>query len=285
MKNCVIVMNTFQQDCHLLANEVLSFLKTKGVSAQIYNFSGQGAPKDEDLSNFKEIDLAITIGGDGTVLFAARICAELNIPIFAINLGHFAFIAGFLPTNWQENLIAYIQGDYKKTPRIMIKSNVVRDGKTVFSSNALNDAVISANGAARILQMDISCSGNEFGEFKSDGIILATPTGSTAYSASAGGPILDPLVDALVFSPICPFSLSNRPLVLSPESELSIKMLNSRGTTGVLTLDGQVSFILQENDIINIMKDESKIVFIGCDDKVFYKALKSKLNWSGGPNA
>ena len=155
----------------------------------------------------------------------------------------------------------------------------------IFTSTALNDVVVTGNGAARIISLDVTANKNSLGHFKADGVIVATSTGSTAYSAAAGGPIVDPSMDVLILSTICAFSLSNRPLVLPAWSELEIKVLPSRDAQMCITCDGQVAIDVIENDIIKIHKAEKNLTVIGCDSDVFYSALRSKLNWSGGPLA
>lgn len=282
MKNCVIVVNTYKNEALSLAAEIQSFLSTKGISTFLLQFSGQNTTNDHC---FETCDFAISLGGDGTVLFTSRFCAAKKIPIFPINLGEFGFIAGIQRHSWKEPLETFLSSGTVPVERNMLRVELIRNKQMIFTQTALNDAVISTYGAARIVMLDVESSGVSFGRFKADGIIVATATGSTAYSAAAGGPIVDPELDALILSPVCAFSLSNRPLVLPSTAELSITVLPSRGTEIMLTCDGQVTHTALVGDIIRVRKATEKALLIGCDADVFYAALRSKLQWSGGPLA
>lgn len=279
-KRAVIVINTYKEEAQLLAEEVKAFLEKESWTAEFMEFSGPCS-----TSSFDDYDLAITLGGDGTVLFAARGCFKKKIPIFPINLGEFGFIAGIQKENWQNRLNLFLKKKLPLTERSMLNVVALRQGKTIFESFALNDVVVSADKAAKIVSLGITFNGNSFGKFRSDGIIVATATGSTAYSAAAGGPIVDPELDAFVLSPICPFSLSNRPIVLPSTGVLCVEVLPSRDTGVSITADGQVSAVLETGDIVVVQKAEKKVLLADCGPAVFYSALRSKLRWSGGPCA
>ena len=166
----------------------------------------------------------------------------------------------------------------------MLCAQVIRGGKTVESHQALNDIVVSAKSAAQTISMDVSVNETTLGHFKADGAIVSSPTGSTAYSASAGGPIVGPDLDALVLTPLNPFSLSARPIVFSTRALLQIKLIPSRNRDAILTVDGQKPIDLKDNDIIQIKKSEHDAILAGTSVEKFYNALRNKLNWSGGPN-
>lgn len=278
MRKAVIIFNTLKPEARRIADEIKSALLAKNVSCEIYSFDGI-----DDSNPFDSFDFAITLGGDGTVLYAARHCSRAGIPIFPVNLGEFGFIAGIQPTAWKEPLFSYLDGALDITERMMITARVERGGKTVFTCDALNDAVISGSGIARIVHLSISFNGVSFGSYKADGIIVASPTGSTAYAAAAGGPILAPDLDAFVLAPICAFSLSNRPIVLPPSGVLVITVEKMRHESTIITLDGQEVFPLKEGDTVYIGKAPGCACLIGCDTGVVYTALRSKLNWSGAP--
>jgi NAD+ kinase len=182
-------------------------------------------------------------------------------------------------------LVSFLENNLSIAERTLLNVQVLRNNKVVFSSTPLNDAVIRTGGPAQISELIVEYNGRSFGKFKADGVIVATSTGSTAYSAAAGGPIVDSDLDVFVLSPICPFSLSNRPLVLNSSGKLVIKVLPSRGADIVLSCDGQEIKQLQKDDIIVIERNKENALLAGCDSSVFYSALQSKLNWSGGPNA
>lgn len=278
VKRAIAVVNTFKSEASGIASDIQTFLNTRNVDCDIYNYDGISVQNP-----FSLYDFAITLGGDGTVLFAARHCAQKKIPVFPVNLGEFGFIAGIEPDAWQAPLLDYLDGNKHSNQRMMLTAHVERDGKTVFSSDALNDAVITGNGIAKIVTLDVLFNGMSFGTYKADGVIIATPTGSTAYSAASGGPILAPDLSAFVLTPICAFSLSNRPIVLPSSGTMKITVLGTRHKDAILTIDGQEEFSLHEGDSVFVDEAPDRIRLIGCDADVFYGALRSKLNWSGAP--
>jgi len=280
MKKCLIILNRYKEEAILISKEIKSFLEEVNIGSDCIFFE-----KDNKNFSLDEIDFVITLGGDGTVLYAARLSCKYKIPIFPINLGQFGFIAGIDPNNWKTLLVSFLENRLSIAERTLLNVQVLRNNKVVFSSTPLNDAVIRTGGPAQISELIVEYNGRSFGKFKADGVIVATSTGSTAYSAAAGGPIVDSDLDVFVLSPICPFSLSNRPLVLNSSGKLVIKVLPSRGADIVLSCDGQEIKQLQKDDIIVIERNKENALLAGCDSSVFYSALQSKLNWSGGPNA
>lgn len=279
MKNCLIVVNTDKAPSEMLGIEVANFLKVRGVDYSFLDFNGAGQDCD-----WKSYDFAITLGGDGTVLFAARGAAKHGVPVFPVNLGEFGFIAGVQPEEWQASLELFLAGKMKTVRRTMLFAEVERDGKMAAQYEALNDIVVSAKSAAQTISMDINVNGTPLGRFKADGAIVSSPTGSTAYSASAGGPIVGPDLDALVLTPLNSFSLSARPIVFSTKAVLSARIIPSRNRDAILTVDGQKPVDLKDNDIIHIKKSEHDAILAGTSVEKFYNALRNKLNWSGGPN-
>ena len=168
--------------------------------------------------------------------------------------------------------------------RSLVSCEVIRDGKSVFSSFGLNDVVISSPGSSRLINLRVAYNHALLGPFKANGIIVSTPTGSTAYSAAAGGPILDPSLEGLVLTPVSSFSLSARPLVFGSKGEIAITVLPSRVDIA-LCIDGQVNFKLNKNDVIILGIPAFRALLAGATQEKFYAALQSKLNWSGGPRA
>ncbi len=285
-RTALIVINTYKTESSRLAGDIRNFLAEEGIESRSFFFSGDDSSElSRTESPFEDCSFAVTLGGDGTVLFAARGCAPRRIPVFPVNLGEFGFIAGVQIGEWKEKLACFLRGELAVTNRSMIRCSVVRGEKTAGRYTALNDIVVSSTATAKLIQMEISFDRNSFGNYKADGIVVATPTGSTAYSAAAGGPIVDPGLEAFVLSPICAFSLSNRPVVLPSSGVLTIRIDASRGIQTMLTADGQVQVELAENDIVRIERAEHGVLLAGCDSRMFYTALRSKLNWSGGPRA
>ncbi len=280
MKKCLIVRNTFKDDSSCLASMIADYLSGYCVETSLFLFSG--VSEENPFSGF---DFVVTLGGDGTVLFAARGCAPLGIPVFPINLGEFGFIASVQKNEWKEKLDDFLAGKLSYSSRSLVVADTYRDGEKIFTVTALNDVVVSSSEAARLISLDLSFDGCTFGKFRADGIIVATSTGSTAYSAAAGGPIIDPCVDVLVLNPVSPFSLSNRPLVLPPKGVLQAVVQPTRASGIVLSADGQVSLDLHNGDVIQFSLSKDKAMLVGCNSSHFYGALCSKLHWSGGPLA
>lgn len=284
MKKCLIVVNTFKKEAAPLGEKIKAFLKTHGVSATLFEYDGQSSPAKDKKVSFEGYDFVVTLGGDGTVLFASRGCAPLDIPVFPVNLGEFGFIAGVQKNEWSDALELFLDGTAQIENRSLVQAIVLRKGKPVFDCSGMNDIVIGSASSVHIVNIDVEYNSAPLGRFKADGIIVATATGSTAYSAAAGGPIIDPSLDVLVLTPINSFSLSVRPLVLNPQGELAVNVLPSRSKLE-LTADGQIPFALKEGDCIKMRLSPNKARLVCSSQEKFYAALRSKLNWSGGPLA
>lgn len=280
MKKCLIFVNTGKEKSKTLAEKISAFLKKNQIEVSLYNFDGIAVKNP-----VKGYDFVITLGGDGTVLYAARCCTKLDIPVFPINLGEFGFIASIQPDAWQKPLSDFINGKAVLTERSLVKAELIRSGKPVVSAIGLNDVVISAKEAAKTISLEIRYNNLNLCELRADGAIFSTPTGSTAYSTSAGGPIIDPELDAIVFTPVNPFSLSTRPIVLNPDGKIEVLVKESRTKEIVLSIDGQKPYPLIPGDLIKISRNEKKVRLASCTSDNFYNALRSKLNWQGGPHA
>ena len=280
MKKVLIMVNVGKSDSKELAGQISAFLNTKNIHTDFFNFDGFCQD-----SSIKDYDLVITLGGDGTVLFAARNCVKYNVPIFPVNFGQFGFIASVQPKDWKEELEAFLQGKSKIIQRSMANVRVIHNDEEIYCGNALNDLVLSARSAATTISLDVYYEMQLLCKIKGDGLIVSTPTGSTAYSAAAGGPILDPSLEAFVMTPINSFSLSSRPIVLNQEGVLSISVAESRADGINLRLDGSKPVELSVGDTVLIRKLEQKVRLVNCTADKFYSALRSKLNWSGGPHA
>ena len=280
MKKVLIIVNVSKDDSVFLSSKISKFLNSQGLETEIVNFDGTSFRLD-----FSKYKFIVTLGGDGTVLFAARGAVEYGSPIFPVNLGQFGFIASVSPTNWKASLSDFLNGKSFYEERTMHFVQVIRNKKTVFKSVCLNDSVVSASKLTSTILLDVKYDNYPLCHLKSDGVIVATPTGSTAYSAAAGGPILDSHLEAFVLTPINSFSLSSRPIVLSTDGLLSISIDNGRNKSLSLSVDGQEPFALEIYDEVLIKKYPKKIKLISSSREKFYDALRSKLNWLGGPYA
>lgn len=280
MKKALIIINVSKDESMTLAKEIAAYLEKKGIQHDFYSFDGFA-----DNTDFKGYDFVITLGGDGTVLYGARNASKYGIPVFPVNLGQFGFIASVQPEEWQTELKTFLGGKSSIEKRSMLKVEVLRDEKKIYSSLSLNDAVISTQRGLSTVMLSVKRNSLPLCELKADGLILSTPTGSTAYSAAAGGPIVSPELEAFVLTPLNSFSLSSRPVVLSPDSLLEVAVEKSRAKDIFITIDGQEPFPLKGGDLISVVLNKKKAILVAGSAEKFYNALRSKLNWSGVPHA
>ncbi len=283
IRKVLIIANYQKTEAQPLALRIESFLEASGCSADIFSFSGKA-----DLEISSDYDLAITLGGDGTVLFAARVLAVLGIPVLPVNLGNFGFITEVSKDDWVEDLERILSGQGELGHRMMLEFSLSRPDDSdgyhfLVRGCALNDVVISGSGISKLINLGVHLDKIEHIEYRADGIIFSTATGSTAYSAAAGGPILHPEMDAIILNPICPFTLSHRPLVLPSTAEIDVDILQQQRTSLTLTVDGQLSYELQPRDRLRIHSAGFKADIMHSRNRSFYEVLRAKLNWSGGP--
>jgi len=225
-------------------------------------------------------DLSLTFGGDGTLLFASRIFSKYGTPIIGINLGGLGFITEFTKSEVQNCIECFLDGKYSFEERMMIDVDLYRDNKHIFQTTGLNDLVITLGWISRLIQLGVSSGGKFIGNYRADGIIVSTPTGSTAYSLAAGGPILEPMMEALIITPICPHSLGTRPLVVSSNEVVKIAILSSnREITG--TIDGQVVVDLKYKDEVIVKKSKVITKLVSLGKRGFYDVMREKLNLKG----
>lgn len=226
-------------------------------------------------------DLVIVVAGDGTFLNAARSLVDLDVPLLGVNLGRLGFLADVMPGEMADRLAEILAGDYDEERRFLLDVRVVRDGRDVFQGSALNEVVAHKWHIARLIQFETYINGRLVNTQRSDGLIVATPTGSTAYSLSGGGPILHPGLDAVVLVPICPHTLSSRPLVVSADSEFEIRMDHS-GTQpeAQLTCDGQTTLELAPADCIVIRQKQRRLRLVHPRGHDYFATLRAKLHWA-----
>ncbi|MFQ3578844.1 MAG: NAD(+)/NADH kinase [Bacteroidales bacterium] len=280
VQRVLLIVNLHKQAAPILMEEIATALTELGLVVDTCAFYGK-----PPAIQHKHYDVAITLGGDGTVLYAARCLAAQNIPIFPINIGTLGFIAASHPENWHTAFTHWLEGKKTVSRRIMIQIQVWRNGTILYEHVCLNDGVISASGIAKIIRLNVSTGEANLGPFRADGLIIATPTGSTAYSVAAGGPIVDPEMEAFIINPICPFTLSNRPMVVPVSEKIHVIVDKDQRSSVLLTIDGQEVVSLEENDRVVFFKAPFYANIISSDREMFYRVLKTKLNWSGGPDA
>jgi len=229
-------------------------------------------------------DVAISVGGDGTLLLCARAVAGREIPILAVNTGTFGFITEISSGEWRQAYERFVEGSVGISRRIMLQVEVRRNAKVVQNVPGLNDAVVASFGVSRLIGLRLHLSGSYVGRYRADGVIVATPTGSTAYSMGAGGPILHPEMEAFILNPICPFTLSNRPLVVPADETVEMEVEAAQRSKVALTVDGSRPIALEAGDRVVYRMLPTKSLIIRSDKRNFYEVLRSKLNWSGEPN-
>lgn len=276
-----IFANTKKLETKKVVNEMISFFSTKGINAELVKLSSS----EKDLKiEAPACDLAVSVGGDGTVLTCASILEKTNIPVLAVKMGTFGYITEASVDEYKDVLDEYIKGKTKPVKRMRIEAQICRDKKVVFKGSALNDITVSSAVRAKTAHLNLSINGTFAASLKCDGIIVATPTGSTAYNLSAGGPILEETLDSMIINPICSFTLSARPLVVDKKDKIEITIPKETIST-VVSCDGHSAFTLKENDVITITKSEYCTLLINNKKRNSIDVLRDKLGWAGGFNA
>ena len=232
-----------------------------------------------------EAEFAVSLGGDGTFLSCARLVSPRAIPILPIHLGTFGFITEITQGEWMEALESWLDGRLLVEDRMILDVRVSRGEREMALFYGVNDAVVSGSGISKIVRLSLQLGGFDAGRYRGDGLILSTPTGSTAYSMASGGPIMVPLVPALLLTPICPFSLSWRPMVIPHRDEIVVRIDTEQRAELLLTVDGQETRELAEGDTVRVSGRPGGVRIIKSDRRGFYEVVRSKLGWSGGPYA
>ena len=226
----------------------------------------------------QQADLLIVLGGDGTLLSVARAAHPHNIPILAVNLGSLGFLAEISIDELYPTLENILAGKFEIENRMLLNACIWRNGEKVEDHNVLNDVVINKGAVARVINLQVLVNGQYMTSYRADGLIIATPTGSTAYSLSAGGPIIHPSMHTLVLSPICPFTLTNRSILIPDQSIIQVKLAAEYDDVRV-TLDGQEGYDMRAGDILKIKKTKTSLQLIRGPNKNYYQILRDKLHW------
>jgi NAD+ kinase len=225
-----------------------------------------------------KVEMIIVLGGDGTLLSVARLVGDHDVPILGVNLGGLGFLTEITLEELYRVLEKVVQGNFITDERVVLNASVIRRGERMAEFIVLNDAVINKGALARIIDLETTINGEYLTTFKSDGLILSTPTGSTAYNLSAGGPIVYPSLHCIIITPICPHTLTNRPIVIPDDVEIRA-MLKTKQQEVILTLDGQQGFTLEFEDIVEVKKAEGHIFLIKSPYRHYFEVLREKLKW------
>jgi len=231
----------------------------------------------------EHVDLVVALGGDGTMLSAVRSAAPLRIPILGINLGSLGFLTELTPRGLEQTLDRIKQGDYFIEKRLLLDARA-SGGSTPSTMTALNDVVIDKGSVARVIHLDLYVNDEFISSYAADGLIIATPTGSTAYSLAVGGPIMHPAISAIIVAPIAPHTLAQRPMVFSSEDRLRIAVASTR-RLAAMTVDGQVACTMRHPDHVTIQRSETEAHLVRFAENSFYRVLRDKLNWGFKPAA
>ena len=237
------------------------------------------ADAPDDLA--RTCDLLVVLGGDGTILRVLHDLKERSRPIFGINIGTLGFLTCMSSAAWPQAVEAIVGGTYTLSERTLLHVEVIREGRPEIETHtALNDAVVSRGELSQLIRVEVAVDGAKLSEYHADGLIVATPTGSTAYSLSAGGPVLTPDSGCFVVTPICPHVLTMRPVLVSDQSRIEIRPSSSRGDV-FLALDGQVSVRLGQGDCLRLTKAPGRLPLAMLQEMSFFEVLRQKLKWSG----
>ena len=285
-KNIAIISKNDDNSVKDSLDTVINYLDNKEIKYFLDNNSSI-LLNNKSSTNIDEMkskcDIAFIIGGDGTLLRSAQYLSTANIPICGINRGRLGFLVDISPDHIEENLESILSDNYSVDERISLIGTVIRNGQEISKNISFNDVVIHSKDAVRMIEMDTMLDGKKLYTVNADGLVVSTPTGSTAYSLSCGGPILQPSMEALVMVPICPHLLSNRPIVIGMNSVIEIRLSDKSHTNASVTFDGQINVPIEANDLIKITKGEVTLKLIQPPGINFLSILREKLGWGFKP--
>ncbi|MBR2949907.1 MAG: NAD(+)/NADH kinase [Lachnospiraceae bacterium] len=281
MKHVIIITNKPKDPQLLVTREICTYLEEVGVTCSVYADEISAGKWQEILhTEGKQTDMILVLGGDGTLLRAAKDTAQAKIPVIGVNLGTLGYLAEVERTNLKPALDQLLAGDYTIEERMMLKGQVFRNGKILEDCCALNDVAIVRNGRLQMLYFQIFVNGKFLKEYFADGMIVATPTGSTGYNMSAGGPIVEPAANLLLLTPVCPHTLQNRSVILKAEDEILIRVRKREGYEQAnmdVTFDGGTSVGLEPGDEVRIVKSDLITSIIKLSEASFLDVLQRKL--------
>lgn len=263
-----------------LARELTEWLRRKGVEVVPTRVHGPQPVVGGAASLEKRAyDLVIALGGDGTLLGAAR-SLPAGVPLLGVNMGHLGFLTEIGRSRLYPVLVDVLAGDFEIETRSLLSASIVRDGRDLESFSAFNDFVVTKATRSRIIELDVKVDGRDLARYRADGLIVSTPTGSTAYNLSAGGPILYPRLPVTVLTPICPHTLTQRPIVVPDSSTVDVT-LQTQDVEVFLSADGQDGCILEAHDTVRLRRSAAEVQLIKVSERTFYDNLREKLGWGG----
>jgi NAD+ kinase len=282
MKEIGIVTKTSSPHADEVMGKLVPWLTGRGIKVRVQE-DYRGLADGDAIAVTREhvpdgVDLVLVLGGDGTLLSVARLLEGTDQPILGINLGSLGFLTELGLEELFESLEGVLEGKYTIETRVRLEASLHREGEQIGHYQVLNDVVINKGALARIIDLEAYVDDQKVTNYLADGLIISTPTGSTAYSLAAGGPIIEPTLDVIVVAPICPHTLTNRPLVIPGNSRVELCLLSDSGAV-FLTLDGQEGTRLQQGDCVRIRTSDRKVNLIRTGGRNFYDVLTAKLHW------
>jgi len=282
IKRVGIISKPKKTEIREIVPPLIEWLRERDVEVFIDKETGSMLERSERSLSRNEmpgrVDLLVVLGGDGTLLATARAINRKPVPILAVNLGGLGFLTVITREELYATLEIVLAGDMHTERRVQIEGELVRADEVISSFLALNDVVLNKGAIARILDFDVLVDGRFISTYKSDGLIVSTPTGSTAYSLAAGGPIVAPSVEAFLVTPICAHTLTNRPLVLPDTAQIEV-VVKSQREAAYLTVDGQVGLAAHSEDIVRLRKASSYVEIVQPPNKDYFEILRQKLKW------
>lgn len=277
--NVLLIPNFSKKNTDSVVGSICGILSKLGIKAYISEkykdiCSCSGCEFTEFFSALDACDLIIAVGGDGTIIHSAKHAADANKPILGVNVGRLGFLASLEP-NELELLKNIVSGDYEFDKRMMLKIVHTHAGET-HEYTVFNDAAVTKGALSKIVDLCVECNGNTVGTYRADGIIFSTPSGGTGYSLSAGGPIVDPSIDCIIMTPICPHSLFDRSIIFSPDKSLTVRLEDSSSEV-FITVDGENAFKFSQSDILSISKSDLSVKLINIDKHEFYDVINKKF--------
>lgn len=277
IKTVAIVIKPDNAEARQTGRELTDRLGERGIAtiAEGLIEAGNGSFQDRE---FPICDLVVVLGGDGTMISTARMIGDADVLVLGVNYGSLGYLTDFRIEEMYSALDAIFNGEYAVDRRVMLHAEHWRNEEMIAGGRVLNDVVVTKAAVARIIEIETRLDGQFVNSFRADGLIAATPTGSTAYNLSAGGPIIFPSMNAIVLTPICPFALTNRPIVVPDTSQIELELQNENEGV-VLTLDGQIGYPMFSNDIIKIRKSRTTLNLLLPPNRNYFDVLRNKLKW------
>ncbi len=283
-KNVGVVGRSDPEKISLVLSDVVSYLTERSLGVMVVDTLEKSVEGISEFFSIEEIgakaDLVVVVGGDGSLLQAARTLALFDTPVIGVNRGRLGFLADINPDDISNQLSAVLEGEFTREKRFLLNTSVSHNEEVVSSADALNDVVVNSGTSAQMIELELYIDGIFVYRQRSDGLIVSSPTGSTAYSLSGGGPIMHPTLDAMLLVPMYPHALSSRPIVIDGNSEIRIDLIERNEIESPVTCDGQVKLMAKPGDTVYVRKKPEELTLLHPNGHNFYASCRDKLRWS-----